>query len=464
MKRRLFLPFWAGLLAACGSLDPANMPRIDRIEPQAGVPGVLVTIHGVNFGDQATGQTVQFQGAAAVPQSWSDSRIVVPVPSDAVSGRISIQADVFTVRSPTFTVFDGSSKWVRAGAGYGQTCALQEDGSAWCWGRHVDALRRNSDSGESPIVPARIGADRSWRAVFTGGDHASHSGHTCLLSIDDELWCWGYNRFGQLGNGEETNRSTMDRVAGRWQAASAGTLHTCGIQTDASLWCWGNASEHRLGTGTDEGYATEPQPVGAGKTWRAVSAGAAHTCAIDHNDTLSCWGANGHGQLGTGESGPAGVYPTAVSSDTGWSAVSAGAAHTCGVRKDGTLWCWGRSLLEDSRNIGVPSSAQPEPLGAEHQWVTVSVGRLHACALNEEGELWCWGANPDGRLGVHGHETHLPPTRLAGEQWTSVTVGDSHTCARKAEGTLWCWGGNWVGQLGDRTREPRPLPVRVTGG
>jgi len=241
-----------------------------------------------------------------------------------------------------------------------------------------------------------------------------------------------------------------------------GNAHTCAVRTDGSLWCWGLNEFGQLGNGTTDESSI---PIRAGATtwnWAAVTTGALHSCGIRWDGTLWCWGDNGIGQLGNGTVGSAST-PTQVAGQD-WMLVQAGLTYTCGVQTNGSLWCWGANAHGALGNGTQSNSMVPvEVLGTN--WVSVAAAARHTCGIKADQTLWCWGANADGALGNGGKVDSLTPVQVGGTTWYSVTVGGGlageHTCAVKLDGSLWCWGANSLGQLGTGSTTASLTPVRV---
>lgn len=233
---------------------------------------------------------------------------------------------------------------------------------------------------------------------------------------------------------------------------SAGDTHTCSLECGA-LYCWGESDDGRLGLGAIGPDVEHPTRVGTRTDWVAVSAGSSHTCAIDVEQDTYCWGSNASGEIGIGTFGDPVPEPTIIQAFGGWLDVSAGAGHTCGVRRDGTLWCWGSDscgkLGLGTIDVDVGAPAQVDAGGAP-DWRAVSAGNTLTCALRDDGSVWCWGCNDNGQManGTPGPPVLLPQRVDHPRPFTVVDVGQQHACAIDDAGTLSCWGLNEGGQLG----------------
>ena len=192
-----------------------------------------------------------------------------------------------------------------------------------------------------------------------------------------------------------------------------------------------------------------------------VSSGGRHTCQLRGNGTLWCWGANFYGQLGTGDH-TGGSTPRQVGAGSDWSQVSAGGMHTCAVRTTGTLWCWGLNYRGQLATGGRRDKASPVRVGSGRDWRTVSSGWVHTCATKVDGSAWCWGDNAFGQLGSGNQKDSYLPTKVArGLAWSEVSTGGWHSCGVTRGGDAYCWGRNVKGQLGDGTDVLRVRPARV---
>jgi alpha-tubulin suppressor-like RCC1 family protein len=226
---------------------------------------------------------------------------------------------------------------------------------------------------------------------------------------------------------------------------AVGGAHSCAIKANGALWCWGANDKGQLGDGSTIGKNSPIEVTALGSSVVSISAGQAHTCARKADGTLWCWGLNDAGQLGIGTTSNS-LVPLQVSSlGASVASVSAGYAHTCAVKADGTLWCWGSNnwgQLCDFTNKNRISPIQVTQLGAPVSSVAASV--YHTCAVKADATLSCWGLDSSGELGDgttggNGKSWPVPVTALG-----AAVVSVAGTCAIVTDGTLWCWGGGKV--------------------
>lgn len=153
------------------------------------------------------------------------------------------------------------------------------------------------------------------------------------------------------------------------------------------------------------------------------------------------------------KSGYHAATPVVYRSD--WAQISAGVTHTCGLRTDGTVWCWGDTY---------PMWSQyPAQVGTDSDWISISSGYESACALKADHSLWCWGDDDAGQLGDGTRNSTQTPVQVGTHSdWTSVSAGNRFTCGIRADGTAWCWGSNDFDALGDGTAGGiSDVPVQV---
>ncbi len=240
----------------------------------------------------------------------------------------------------------------------------------------------------------------------------------------------------------------------RWQAMSVGYEHSCGIQEDGSLWCWGHNDLDQLGVFGAPKRQWRPLKVGSAQDWEVLEAGGHHSCGIRADGTLWCWGNSASGQLGHGATWSGGS-PVQVGTQTDWKSVSVGDEQTCGIRAGGTLWCWGDNSSGELGDGTTTERHSPVQVGSSAEWAAVDVAQRSTCAVKTDGTLWCWGDNNYGQLGDGTNTDRTTPGQVgSATTWESVSIGrgpaltGTHACAIRSDGTLWCWGADAEGQLG----------------
>jgi alpha-tubulin suppressor-like RCC1 family protein len=369
---------------------------------------------------------------------------------------------------PTLIMSSGVSS---VAAGLEHTCAVKQNGSLWCWGRNSEGQLGLDPSVDRYTTPQPITLPGGVIRVVTGGYH------TCAVMEDLTLWCWGANWQGQLGNsGSSTYTPSQVTVGGSplyVSSVAAGETHTCAVDTDGNLFCWGNNEFGQVGDGTTS-HRNSPVLIASGVLFSYVSAGVLHTCAVEQNGSLWCWGRNMEGQIGDGNKPgvddcsiwwPIGndcnKYPTYITSDV--TLVSVGAKHTCATKQNGSLWCWGENNWGQLGNGTYVQKTTPHPVITPAGTLSISVGREHSCAIKTDGSLWCWGNNYWGKLGngeTGGGDYYFPS--YVSPSMLFISLGRDHSCAVKIDGSLWCWGKNLNGQVGDgSTYYSREYPVFV---
>lgn len=275
--------------------------------------------------------------------------------------------------------------------------------------------------------------------------------HSCARVDSGRVWCWGNNREGQLGDNSTMNSSSPVAVEELLATDIAvGDDHSCAIRSEGgSVACWGSNEFGKLGASTSATQSVVPTSVLNVTGARALAAGYGHTCALLESRGIQCWGYNGYGQLGRGDTADAPVA-AAVSSIDNAIAITAGYSHTCALLDTRTVKCWGYNV---SGQLGTSDKSHryaPTDVRDLSEVRAISAGYSHTCALTQGGTVKCWGSNASGEVGDGTNETRLSPVSV--KNLTSVVeiaAGHAYTCARTSEGAVWCWGLNDAGQFGN---------------
>jgi len=327
--------------------------------------------------------------------------------------------------------------------------------------------------------------DRNSPVPITGGftDWVQASAgpfHNVGIRANGTLWAWGYASNGRLGNNIlNVNRSSPVSVLGGftdWIQASAGNIHSLGLRANGTLYSWGNNGNGILGDGTTAARSSPALVAGGFTDWIQASAGDDHSLGVRANGTLWSWGRNDAGKLGhdTGtaviRSSPASV----VGGFTDWVQASAGATHSLGVRANGTLYAWGNAANGRSGdNTSNTSKSSPAlVVGGFTDWIQTSAGAAHSLGLRANGTIWSWGSSGTGRLGDSASTDKSSPVSVVGgftdwiQVYTDPIDANPHNIGIRANGTMWTWGNNTYGKLGINigVGANRSSPVSVVGG
>lgn len=280
--------------------------------------------------------------------------------------------------------------------------------------------------------------------------------HACSV-VSGALSCWGQDEDGQLGvapSGVGAGQGPVVVPGGDWLVPAAGEHHTCALAADGSVSCWGANDAGQLGTG-DRTASTTPRVVALRERAIDLRTSFNHTCAVLYDASLWCWGDNFEGQLGLADTHPGEdqLSPVQVGSARDWVFVAAGQGHSCGIRSPGALYCWGRNT-ESQLGQGSANPLQfrtPTRVGSDSDWVEVGVGQAHSCARKRDGSLFCWGAPDNGVLAVGDLEERTTPARVPDySDWSSMASATFHTCGLRGALEIWCAGRNTEGQIGAR--------------
>lgn len=403
-------------------------------------------------------------------------------------------ADGVQVRSPTGSEF--VSNIVQVVAGENHSCALSTVGGVRCWGDNGGGQLGTGDKVD------RLTPTPTLAPVGTSGDLlgasqiAANYFTTCALLESKEVACWGFNRNGQLGSGSGTvddvrpvyvqfEGSNLSSI----KSISAGTRHVCAVSETGNAYCWGDNRFSQIGDGTSTLRDTAVAVVDEAGTGlltgvEEIAAGHIHTCARLTSGEARCWGFRF--QLGTGSS-VSSATPVAVrNSDdtanlTGVTSIQTRYSSTCALTSPGDVMCWGINgsgqLGDDStstRLLPVPVMGE-DGIGTLSNVSTITVGDEFACALDSVDDFFCWGANSSGQLTTGDFVSSSTPEGTTLDRATlktpllgvnSIVGGELHSCVLTDAGEVLCWGDNGGGQLGvgDKVDREYPTPVNAPVG
>jgi alpha-tubulin suppressor-like RCC1 family protein len=345
--------------------------------------------------------------------------------------------------------------------GYYHTCGVTTDSHAYCWGRGDVGQRGDGTNTFLRPTPAPVVGTLRFRHVSAGGYH------TCGVTTDYRVYCWGSNYEGQLGDGTTTDRPEPVPIAGgrQFRQVAAGAHFTCAVSyPDERAYCWGHNTEGELGDGTQTQRLT-PVAVAGGQKFHQVSAGQNHTCGLTPLDEAFCWGGNLYGQIGDSSTAFSAPRPSRVVGARRFRQIDAGVEFTCAVTTNYRAFCWGNGRRGQIGNGKTYLSLWPRAVAGGLSFERVTTGLVHACGETTGNRAYCWGANYNAEVGDGTVTQRLTPVAVTGGLFFSqLSAGFAHTCGRTSDAVAYCWGGNASGALGDGSfTVNRPTPVRVVG-
>jgi len=307
----------------------------------------------------------------------------------------------------------------------------------------------------------------------------------CLFATDinNNLYAWGDNSFGQLGLSNTINRSSptllTSAIGTSWELLNnmANGYNGSLVNSNLDSYIWGNNSSGQLGLGDTINRSSPVQLAGSwvqlsniynysflspilsvlasspvqigNSSWTQLSVGGSHSLAISSDGLLFTWGVNNsNSQLGFNDTINR-SSPTQLGTSS-WSQVAAGLDHSIAIRIDGTLWGWGNNTQGQVGLITTPYS-----------WTEFSTSDTHRLAIRNDGLLFAWGTNAAGQLGQNNTITYSSPVQIGTSSWTKVGAGSSFSVAIDTLGRLYVWGLNNSNQLGNNLTTPRSSPIQI---
>jgi alpha-tubulin suppressor-like RCC1 family protein len=358
---------------------------------------------------------------------------------------------------------------------YDAVDAQSTSGTLWMWGNNAYGAFGNNAiaSVSSPVQTVSLG--NNWSYVAAGAKY------TLGIKSNGTLWAWGYNLVGELGLSNITNYSSPMQVGTNtnWAmvAAGGGTLYySIGIKTDGTLWTWGQAGPQLGVTGTATSYSSPVQTLAGGSTWKYVSAGGVSVGAIKNDGTLWVWGANGTYQLGTGNTTAQSSAVQTILGGNTWKTVvsnsTSSSPYMGAIKADGSLWTWGGAAYGQTGHGDVTTRSTPTQVMAgtdPYAWRSIGSGNQAMYGIKKDGTLWAWGRAATVLMVPDGTSTDkYTPVQEAtlSTNWKRIGRGNGNYShgAVKADGTLWMWGRGTGGYVGQGTASSVSTPVQTACG
>lgn len=456
------LPVFPAMSAEIFSVYHPRLPALGNHEYPLEITGVEL--------DAASGVTVN--GAPATILSQADSRLRLSAPAGiGVPGNYDVEVitnsgSLFQSVAYATPLFDISKIDINNDHG----CLVQQ-GRLMCWGRNT--YNKTSLPGDvySPKVSSYYDAEIADNTVT---DVAAGNRHTCVILQSGAVECFGYNYYGQLGNGESGTFGNLpvavtgiDGTAASASAIVAGTKFSCAILTPSNeVQCWGDQ--------TGLVSSTTPVTLAAldgsttSKSVTAITASADHICALLETGGVTCLGQSSWGVLGDGSIDGTSKTAVAIAASKAFST-----SHTCALLDTGAVECWG---YNGDGNLGDPVmvtsySTAPHTVQGIDGSAASAIAISASCAVLTDNSLKCWGHNENGQIGDGTTSFRNAPVTVSGLDGsgrlaTRVTSGISNTCVLYDEfettSAGMCWGWNLFGRNGTGYEGRRTLPTSVT--
>jgi len=337
--------------------------------------------------------------------------------------------------------------------------AVLTDGTVRVWGQSTvgslgDGQWNSPNVSVATTATVLSGVKQLFGSPFGGASY-------CYVNNTTDVLCWGYNEYGQLGDGTTNARYTPVTVSSNATAASIGNGSTCLLENDRSVRCAGLNSSGQLGRGTTTNATTFADISVSNQAFVEVAAGASTVCARRDDNLLYCWGSNAYGQIGNGTSGTNVLTPVSLDL-SGVVELAAGESHFCGRKADGTVWCWGRNFsgqLGDGTTTNRTTAVKVTGISTA---VEIAASYGTTCARLADETVKCWGMDSYGQTGSGTGIDQLTPVTVRGLTGAlSIEMGWLHACARTNSGDIKCWGYGSQGQLGDGLTQSAPTPTTV---
>ncbi len=417
--------------------------------------GPTITCNNIPTSSNPGTLTSQYSasGSGSVYANGGDVTVILPTITPN-SGNIAGGSSV------TFTGagFTSQARVVQTSAGKNHTCTVLSTGKVRCWGYNLYGQLGYGDDTDRNTAGSDLDLGGAATQISAG------ERHTCALLSSGNVKCWGYNGWGQLGYGDYTDRNTPGPDVDLGGAATqiiTSTDRTCALLSSGNVKCWGYNNYGELGYGDTASRDTPGPDVDLGGAATKIISGTYHTCALLSTGSVKCWGDNSYGQLGYGDT----TQRTSPESDIdlGGTAtqITVGDSHTCALLSSGNVKCWG---YNGYGQLGYGNTTNRNTPGADialgAATIQLTAGANHTCSILSTGNVKCWGYNGYGQLG-YGNTTNRNTPGLdlvLGGTATQVSAGDNHTCAQLSTGNVKCWGYNFAGQLGygDTTQRTSP--------
>ncbi|NUM57902.1 MAG: hypothetical protein HUU56_04680 [Bdellovibrionaceae bacterium] len=347
--------------------------------------------------------------------------------------------------SPTPTTVDSGISYKSVSAGPNYNCGITSLDQIKCWGNNSNG-QLGLGTTTSQATPVIVNSGTTYKMISTGRD----SSVTCAITSGDELQCWGYNYYGQVGNGNTTDvlSPTVIDSGTTYKKVSVGSYITCAITSANKLKCWGHGY---LGNGTYSSSLSVPTAIDASTDYSHISV-STHICGLTSSNSIKCWGNNSNGQLGIGTFVDA-TSPTPILSTDTFATVTAANGFSCGLKASGSILCWGQNSVGQFGYGNAYSNRVPTKVDFTEAVSEISVGESTFCLIDNSQKLKCHSTTyPTSSVylgnGVPSSNKRTPVLIDPSTSYAMISTNSDTSCGITTTGILKCWGVNYNGQVG----------------
>ena len=348
--------------------------------------------------------------------------------------------------------------------------SLAYDYKLWSWGLNSAGQLGLNEGASDPDKSSPVQVPgTNWKTIGSNEEGTKRS--ISAVTAAGELFVWGENEGGVLGDNSTIDKSSPIQIPGNWGYAMIGGA-SIGVKADGTLWSWGDDTNGMGGRNTDGVRVSSPTQIGSSADWASGRGKISTGAAIKTDGTLWMWGSNSSGQSGQNNRT---VYSSPIQvPGTTWNNIDVGYyGWAVATKTDGTGWSWGHNRLG---TLGLNQGGEPGPHRSSPTqlpgttWAAINAGYLNNTAVKTDGTLWGWGQNNAGQIGNNNRTTCSSPVQVPGTTWSSnpyniATGADGATSiAIRTDGTLWVWGQGEKGQMANNAVTSRSSPIQVGSG
>lgn len=336
---------------------------------------------------------------------------------------------------------------------------LYSDGSVWAYGNGAYGQLGNGEA-KSHSLPTRVLIDIPIIQIAAGQKHS------LILGTDRKIYAFGSNEYGQINNNNpiliQSTPIPVPNLSDIVLIADGGN-HSLALKSDYSVWAWGKNDHGQCGRSPNDVYISSPTRLNTELKAVKLAAGDHHSIALMEDGTILAWGSNIYGQLGNGTWIDYSYEPVKVQGLTDVIEIATGGEHSIALRKDGTVWTWGRNHAGQLGNGQVTHRNLPLQVFGLPKIVAIDGEGSFTIALDANGNLWGFGSNRDGQLGVrcNSNKQTLPVKIKSLPHISKIAAGHFHTIVLDENGLIWGFGRNDYGQLGNSYSTEQCPPVEA---